>query len=96
MEYFRQPGNLIQAGFALHAGRLLAQYCSLTTTLRPQAKYDATLVICVLQSLLTNCTELLSDMRAHQKSFFGEIITDIRIGGDSRALSLRTIRFPGM
>jgi len=77
MEYFRQPGNLIQSGFALHAGRLLAQYCSLTAGLRSQEKYDATLVVCVLQSLLTNCTELLSAMRASQKPFFSEVITDV-------------------
>jgi hypothetical protein len=77
MEYFRQPGNRIQAGFALHAGRLLAQYCSLTATLRSHEKYEATLAVCVLQSLLTNCTELLSDMRASQKTFFNATITDV-------------------
>ena len=76
-EYFREPGNRIQAGFALHAGRLLAQYCSLTATLRSQEKYDATLAVCVLQSLLTSCTELLSAMRASQKPFFSEVITDV-------------------
>ncbi len=77
MEYFREPGNLIQAGFALHAGKLMTHYGSLTATLRSQEKYDATLAVCVLQSLLTTCTELLSDMRAHQKPFFHELITDI-------------------
>ncbi len=77
MEYFREPGNRIQAGFALHAGKLLAHYCSLTATLRPSEKYDATLTVCVLQSLLTNCTELLSAMRANRKAFFREAITDV-------------------
>ena len=33
--------------------------------------------MCILQSLLTICTELLSAMRASQKPFFNEIITDV-------------------
>lgn len=76
MEYFRQPSHLIQAGFALHAGRLLAQYERLTASFRSEEKYDATLTVCVLQALLTNCAELLSSMRAHQKGVFHEVITD--------------------
>lgn len=78
MEYFRESGNRIQAGFALNAGMLLAQYCSLTAKLPSQEKYEATLAVCVLQSLLTNCTELLLAMRNNQKQFFNEVIPDVR------------------
>ena len=67
MEYFKQPGNIIQAGFALRAGKLLAQYSSLTLTLPAHERYDATLAVCVLQSLLTNCTELLKAMKNKQE-----------------------------
>jgi hypothetical protein len=77
-EYFRLPENQIQAGFALNAGKLLAHYCSLTKELPFDQKYEATLAICVLQSLLTNCTELLRAMEDHQKQFFTQAITDER------------------
>jgi hypothetical protein len=33
-------------------------------------------VVCVLQSLLTNCTELLSGMRKNQKPFFKDLLSD--------------------
>jgi len=77
MEYFRQPGNRIQAGFALRAGKLLAQYNSLTPTLPAHERYDATLAVCVLQSLLTNCTELLKAMKTSKKELFTQSITDV-------------------
>lgn len=76
MEYFRQAGNRIQASFAFHAGTLLAQYCSITATLRPEERYEATLTVCVLQSLLTNCTELLGAMKRSQRMSFNDVITD--------------------
>lgn len=57
MEYEREEG-LIRSGFALHAWRLLKQYDALSRDLHPSQKYDATLTLCVLQSLLTNCYEL--------------------------------------
>lgn len=77
MEYFRESGNLIQAGFALNAGKLLTQYGSLAPRLPPHERYDATLAICVLQSLLTNCYELLKATEENQKVFFTETITDV-------------------
>ncbi len=95
MEYFREPGNRIQADFALHAGTLLAQYCSLTATLRPQEKYEATLTVCVLQSLLTNCTELLGAMRRSQKTFFNEVITDVPHPWGLMGSSITQNSFPG-
>lgn len=59
--------DLTRAGFALHAWRLLTQYEQVTKDLSPALRYEATLTICVLQSLLTNCWELwkfLNDKKA--------------------------------
>lgn len=66
MDYRRQE-NVIRAGFALHAWRLLKHYEQLTEELSPAGRYEATLTLCVLQSLLTNCWELwkyLNDKKA--------------------------------
>ena len=40
MEYFKEPDSRIQAGMALHAGKLLAQYGDLTAHL-PQHVFPA-------------------------------------------------------
>ena len=57
MEWPQEQG-LVRAGVALHAGRLLDQYAGLTRDVPPSLRHEATLTICVLQSLLTNCWEL--------------------------------------
>ena len=77
MDYFKQEGNKIRAGLALDAGKLLVQYGKLTNHLPPEKKYDATLTLCVLQCLLTNCIELLAAMEIDQKAFFKETIKDV-------------------
>lgn len=77
MEYVREPGNKIQADFALHTGKLLVQYRALTANLKPTDKYDATLTVCALQSLLTNCTELMNAMKRHQREIWFGTIPDI-------------------
>jgi hypothetical protein len=77
MEYFREPNNKIQADFALNAGKLLKQYLDLSSKKNLESKYDATLTICVLQSLLTNCAELLSAMKKNQRKTWDEHIPDI-------------------
>lgn len=77
MEYFRQPNNRIQAGFALNAGNLLVQYQKMMGSLPEASRYEATLVICVLQSLLTNCSELLASMRKHLKNVWDSPLPDI-------------------
>lgn len=72
MEYLRDylEGNKkavsIQAGFALHAGKLLMQYEALAQKLPHDQRYDATLTISVLQALLTNCVELLDSLQKSQ------------------------------
>lgn len=57
VEYQRKEG-LIRSGLALHAWRLLMQYEELTKHLRPGQRYEATMSLYLLQSLLTNCYEL--------------------------------------
>lgn len=70
MEYFREPENQVQAGFALRAGKLLAQYRSRQGELQPEERYDATLTVCVLQALLSTCSELRKTMdKARKKDF---------------------------
>jgi hypothetical protein len=53
-----QEEGLVRAGVALHAGRLLDQYAGLVRDVPAPLRHEATLTICVLQSLLTNCWEL--------------------------------------
>ncbi|MDA7087078.1 hypothetical protein PH586_11845 [Pseudomonas sp. SA3-5] len=77
MEYFRERDNRIQADFALHAGKLLVQYCEISSGSKLECKYDATLTICIFQSILTNCDELLMAMSRAQKRIWDEEIVDI-------------------
>lgn len=77
MEYARQFDG-IQAGFALNSGKLLVQYYSHATELPPNEQYEGTLAVCVLQSLLTQCIELLKYMESEpiQREFFDQVIND--------------------
>lgn len=77
MSEYSRPNDKIQAGFALHIGKLLTQYRNLTSNLPLDEKYEATLTLCALQALLTNCTELMSSMKKSKRLFWHEPITDI-------------------
>ncbi len=74
MDYQRQQ-NLIHAGFALHAWRLLKHYEALTKDLSPSQRYEATLTVCVLQSLVTNCWELYKYLGRKSPQVLGAIDT---------------------
>ncbi len=70
MEYQRQFDG-IQAEFARRAGDLLRQYEDLTPpvgTDEDETRYEGTLTICVLQALLTQCTELLSYLESGNRT----------------------------
>jgi hypothetical protein len=54
----RDDENQIRAGFALNAWQLLKHYEELTRDEKSEQRYEATLTVSVLQSLLTNCWEL--------------------------------------
>jgi hypothetical protein len=79
MEYFRDENNRIQAGFALNAGKLLVQYNKFSESLSTNEQYDATLSICILQSLLTICSELIAAMRKHDREIWEKVVHDVPI-----------------
>lgn len=95
MEWFREPGNRKQAEFAFHAGRALVDYLSLTADWSPERRDEASLTVCVLQSLLTNCTELLATMEEYQRSFFEEVISDEKPVWGLRKSHIKENSFPG-
>jgi hypothetical protein len=74
MEYERTPDGQIQAAFAARAGLLLRQYQSMTKGLPPEDRFEGTLAVAILQSLLTICAELLRDRQVHgrRRSGVGE------------------------
>ena len=93
MEYFRVPHNKIQAGFALHAGKLLMQYQGLPR--QNHENYEATLLICVLHSLLSSCAELVAATRMHHRTLLAAPVYDIpRLWGISRQFVTK-YTFPG-
>jgi hypothetical protein len=67
-EYVRSDKGKIQADLALRVGKLLSQYGDLTRHLGEEEKYDATLLICALQTLLVNCHELLNATKARNRA----------------------------
>jgi len=58
----------------LHAGKLLAQYDSLVKHQREN--YEATLLVCTLQSLLTICKELIDATKEHRKELWSATVYD--------------------
>ena len=66
MEYYRDPKNQIQADIAFRLGVISSQYSS-SLNLPKEKKIPATLDICVLQNVLTNCIELLQAMSNHER-----------------------------
>lgn len=95
MEWYREAGNRTQAAFARNAGLLLLDYLSLTDARRPEAKYDATMTLCVLQALLANCVELLEAMEDHKKAFFATSLTDEAPVWGLRRSFVKENTFPG-
>lgn len=59
MEYERTPDGQMQADFARRIGRIAEQYERSCTSIPLEERYDATLLLSLLQALLTNCAELL-------------------------------------
>lgn len=95
MEYARQFDG-VQAGHALRAGKLLVQYRSLARGLPPREQYDATLAVCILQSLLTKCDELLKYMESEriQRQFFDQAIEGGVIAWGLKRSFIATDTFP--
>ena len=60
MEYFRDPRNQIQADIAYRLGMIASQYRTFSAP--AEEDFSVTLDVCILQNLLTTCTELLKSM----------------------------------
>jgi len=65
MEYFRDPQNQIQADIAHRLGVIANQYRTLSAP--AEEDYSVTLDVCILQNLLTTCTELRKSMLRNEK-----------------------------
>ena len=75
MEHARRFDG-IQAGHAGNAGKLLQQYLTYAATQAETDRYEATLTICTLHSLLTQCAELLKYTQVSGLSDLQEPLTD--------------------
>lgn len=82
MEYVRTDEAQIYADFARRLGTVLRQY--LSAEFKPT--YEATLSICLLQSLLTNCTEHIRAMASgeRRRSFFTRTVEEEPLWGLSK------------
>ena len=76
MEHARRFDG-IQAGHAGNVGRLLQQYLQFANAQSAGERYEATLTICVLQSLLTQCSELLKYAQLSWLPDLREPLTDV-------------------
>ena len=68
MEYERTENGQIQATFAGRVGQILLQYDRCKEGLPAHLQFDAALAISLLQSLLTQCQELLKKYRNPAKA----------------------------
>lgn len=71
MEYERTEDAQIQADFAGRAGKILLQYELFKPQLHLNEQYEATLAIALLQTMLTQCQELLINLRTPDKAPLG-------------------------
>jgi hypothetical protein len=65
MEYFRDPRNQIQADIAYRLGMIASQYRTFSAP--AEEDFSVTLDVCILQNLLTICTELLRGMSRNER-----------------------------
>ena len=76
MEYSRYPENQIQADIAYRLGMIANQYR--TRCVPAEEDYSVTLDVCILQNLLTTCTELLKSMSQNERQAY--LTADIGTG----------------
>lgn len=65
MEYYKDPKNQIYADLAYRLGRIIVQYEKISIR---EEKFETTLYIAVLQSLMTNCCEYVRQMIREKKN----------------------------
>ncbi len=68
MEYERTRDGQIQADFARRIGQVVIQYGQLSQQLPEDQRYEVTLWVCLLQALLTNCSETIKRNRSLNQS----------------------------
>ncbi len=68
MEYFRDSKNRIQADIAYRLGKIASQYRTFPEPY--EQKFSVTLDVCILQNLLTTCSELLKGMIRNGKKHY--------------------------
>lgn len=68
MEYVETSDGQIQADFARRVGQVLLHYEAGMAHRRPLDGYEATLTICLLQALLTNCVELIKSKSKNDRT----------------------------
>jgi hypothetical protein len=71
MEYERTEDGQIQADFAARVGQVLLQYDHLKEKLAVEQQFEATLTICLLQSMLTQCQQLLDRLHYPDRAPYG-------------------------
>lgn len=65
--YYEDPEGKIRADFALRIGKLYREYERRLPSIPANERYEATLNLTLLHSLLTTCTELLKHMPERRK-----------------------------
>lgn len=88
MEYERTPDAQMQADFARRIGRIAEQYERSCTSIPLEERYDATLLLSLLQALLTNCAELLKH-KPEQKNPALKQLTSRNLGQDPTLLGFQ-------
>jgi hypothetical protein len=90
MEYFRDPKNQIQADIAYRLGMIANQYR--TSRAPAEEDFSVTLDVCILQNLLTTCTELLKSMSRNERKAYltADIGTGLAWGLRSEMISVNT------
>jgi len=88
MEYERTPDGQLQADFALRIGRIAKQYERLCSAIPLEERYDATLLLSLLQALLTNCAELLKQ-KPERKNPALKQLTSRNLGQDPTLLGFQ-------
>lgn len=94
MEYFRTEDGQIQADLARRLGIMLKQYHSQIIS---SEKYEVSLSLSILQTLLTNCVELLNNLQTRDKQnnpFYNHPIDPTLWGFDESNIIVNTFNEP--
>lgn len=91
--YYEDPEGKVRADFALRVGKLYREYEGRLPLIPPDERYEATLNLALLHSLLTTCMELLKHMP--QKREFEKPFADVPALWGLRSDMVIRDNFPG-